>query len=218
MASVNEYCVIGLGAFGSALATELYRRGHVVLGIDIDEKIVNEHQDLLTQAVAADATNEAALRSIGITEYDYCIIAIGDDIEDNILATQTVIDIGVKYIWSRAENKRHASILGKMGIQHVVDPELEAAHRCARVLSSRSVLDFVEFSPGFSVSQVIVGSLSSGKSLIEIEFRKKYNAMVIAIRRKDESMPVVSPEEKLQEGDVLFIAGKTEDVEKIEEV
>jgi len=218
MATENEYCVIGLGEFGSALAIELYRRGHVVLGIDVDEKIINEHQDLITQAVIADATNEAALRSIGITDYDYCIIAIGDDVEDNILATQTVIDIGVKYIWSRAENQRHASILAKMGVTNVVDPELEAAQRCARILSSRSVLDFIEFSPGFSVAQVIVGPQSAGKTLKEIEFRKKYNATVVALRRNSVSIPVVSPDDKLQEGDVLFIAGKTEDVEKVRDL
>jgi len=212
----KEFCVIGLGGFGSALATDLFRRGHVVLGIDINEKLVNEHQDLLTQTVVADATNEAALRSIGIKDYDYVIIAIGDNIEDNILATQTVIDFGVKNIWSRADNQRHAKILAKMGVGHVVDPELEAAHKCARVLSSRSMVDFVEFAPGFSVAQVIVGASSSGKSLKDINFRAKYKATVIAVRRKDQSMPVVSPEEKLHEGDVLFIAGKTEDVEKVE--
>ena len=214
----NEYCVIGLGAFGSALATSLYDRGHVVLGIDINEKLVNEHQDRLTQALYADATHEAALKIAGVTDYDYCIIAIGDDIEDNILATQTVIELGVKNIWSRAENQRHANILSKMGVEHVVDPELEAAHRCARILSSRSVLDFVEFSPGFSVAQVIVGQTHSGKTLKEMDFRSKYNATVIAIRREDESIPIANPNDKIMEGDVLFVAGKTENVEKIDRI
>ncbi len=218
MSDKNEYCVIGLGAFGSSLATELYERGHVVLGIDIDEKLVNEHQDRLTQAIVADATNETALRAIAIQDYDYCIIAIGDDIEDNILATQTLLDIGVKILWSRAENQRHASILDKMGVDRVVDPELEAAHKCARVLSSRSVLDFIEFSPGFSLAQVIVGPTYNGKTLKEMNFRAKYNATVIAIRRKDQSIPIASPDDVIEEGDVLFIAGKTADVEEIERI
>lgn len=218
MAIQNEYCVIGLGAFGSALATDLVERGHIVLGIDIDEKYVNEHQDRLTQVLQLDATNEKAIRSAGVADYDYCIVAIGDHIEDNILTTQTVIDIGAKRVWSRAENQRHASILEKMGVERVVDPELEAANRCARILSSRSVLDFIEFSPGFSLAQIIVGPTHSGKSLREIDFRQTYEATVIAIRRQDESIPIANPDDLIYEGDVLFIAGRTEAVEKIERV
>ena len=218
MATANEYCVIGLGAFGSALATELYQRGHIVLGIDKTERIVNAHQDILTQVLQCDATSETSLKAAGVMDYDYIIVAIGDHIEDNILATQTVIDLGCKNVWSRAESIRHANILEKLGVQRVVDPELEAAHRCARILSSRSVLDFIEFSPGFSVAQVIVGPSFNGKTLREINFRQKYQASVIAIRRQDDSIPVASPEDVIYEGDVLFIAGKTEQVEKIERV
>lgn len=218
MAITNEYCVIGLGAFGSALSRELYERGHVVLGIDIDEKVVNEHQDQVTQTLQLDATNESALRAAGVADYDYLIVAIGDDIEDNILVTQTVIDLGCKKVWSRAENQRHASILAKMGVERVVDPELEAAHRCARILASRSVLDFIEFSPGFSLAQIIVGPTHNGKTLKEINFRSKYQATVVAIRRQDESVPIASPEDVIYEGDVLFVAGKTEAIEKIERI
>ena len=218
MATTIEYCVIGLGAFGSALSRELYDRGHVVLGIDINEKVVNEHQDMVTQALQLDATNESALRAAGVVDYDYTIVAIGDNIEDNILVTQTVIDLGCKKVWSRAENQRHASILAKMGVERVVDPELEAAHRCARILASRSVLDFIEFSPGFSLAQIIVGPTNNGKTLKEINFRSKYQATVVAIRRQDESVPIASPEDVIYEGDVLFVAGKTEAVEKIERI
>lgn len=218
MATTKEYIVIGLGAFGSALAVELYNRGHVVLAIDRDAKLVNKHQDKVSQVLEADATNEQAMRTAGVSEYDYCIIAIGDHIEDNILATQMMIDLGVKRIWSRAETPRHADILTKLGVERVVDPELEAANRCARILSSRSVMDFIEFSPGFSLAQVIVGSTNSGKSLKEMNFRQKYNAMVIAIRRQDKSIPLAHPDDIIYENDVLFLAGKTEDVEKIERI
>jgi trk system potassium uptake protein TrkA len=216
MVAVKEYVVIGLGAFGSALGTELYKQGHVVLGIDRNEKTVNEHQDRLTQVLQADATNEAALREARVADYDYCIVAIGDHIEDNILATQTALDLGAKRVWSRAENDRHANILAKLGVERVVDPELEAAHRCARILGSRSLLDFIEFSPGFSIAQVRVGPSNNGKTLKEMDFRQKYQASVVAIHRKEESIPVASPDDHIYEGDVLFVAGKTEAVEKID--
>lgn len=218
MATTREFCVIGLGAFGSALAIDLFERGHIVLGIDRNEKLVNEHQDHLSQVLMADATNESAMRVAGVADYDYCIVAIGDHIEDNILATQTVLDLGVKRVWSRAESNRHAKILQKLGVERVVDPELEMAHRCSRILGSRSVLDIIEFSPGFSLSEVVVGPTHSGKTLRELNFRQAYNASVIAIRRKDESIPVVSPDDVIREGDVLFVAGRTEDVEQIERI
>jgi trk system potassium uptake protein TrkA len=218
MVSSNEYCVIGLGAFGRALAVSLYERGHVVLGIDKDESLVNSYQDKLSQAMVADATNEAAMQAAGVKDYDYVIVAIGDHVEDNILATQTVLDLGCKKVWSRAETRRHANILSKLGVERVVDPELEAAQRCARILSSRSVLDFIEFSPGFSLAQVIVGSTYNGKTLKEINFRKKFEASVIAIRRQDESIPIASPDDIIYEGDVLFVAGTTEAVETIERI
>lgn len=218
MESPNEFVVIGLGAFGSALGTELYERGHVVIGIDRNEKVVNDHQDCMTQVILADATNEVALREAGVHECDVLIVAIGDHIEDNILVTQTAIDLGVKRVWSRAESARHASILSKLGVERVIDPELEAAHRCARILSSRSVLDFIEFAPGFSLAQVFVGPEESGKTLREIDFRRKHKATVIAISRKHESIPIASPDDRIYEGDILFIAGKTEDIEKIKKI
>jgi len=217
-ATTNEYCVIGLGAFGSALAIELYNRGHVVLGIDQDEKVVNSHQDLLSQVIQADATSESALKTAGVKNYDYCIVAIGDRIEDNILTTQAVIDLGVKTIWSRAETRRHAKILEKLGVERVVDPEFEAAHRCARVLGSTSVIDMIEFSPGFSLMEIIVGPTYSGKSLKEIDFRKKYGGTVIALRREDDTIPITGPDIIIEEGDVLFVVGKTEEIEEIERI
>jgi trk system potassium uptake protein len=218
MATKNEFVVIGLGAFGSSLGIELCKRGHVVLGIDRNEKVVNDHQDLLTEVLIADATSESALKEAGVPHYDCVIIAIGDHIEDNILATQTVIDLGVKKIWSRAENARHAGILSKLGVERVIDPEVEAAHRCARILGSRSVLDFIEFSPGFSLAQVLVGPGTSGKTLKELDFRQKYQVTVVAIQRGSESIPVVSPDDVIREHDVLFVAGKTEDIEKLEKI
>lgn len=218
MAISKEFCVIGLGAFGSALSKNLYEKGHIVLGIDRNEKLVNEHQDNLSQVLIADATNENAMRTAGVADYDYCIVAIGDHIEDNILATQTLLDLGVKKVWSRAETARHAKILQKLGVERVVDPELESAHRYSRILASRSVLDIIEFSPGFSLSEIVVGPVNSGKSLKELNFRQEYNASVIAIRRKDETIPVASPDDVIREGDVIFIAGRTEDIEKIERI
>lgn len=216
MNDLNEFVVIGLGAFGSALGIDLCSRGHVVLGIDRDERVVNRHQDLLTQVLQADATSEAALREAGVQHCDCCIVAIGDHIEDNILATQTVLDLGVKKVWSRAENARHASILSKLGVERVIDPELEAAYRCAMVLSSRSVLDYIEFSPGFSISQLVVGTSHAGKSLKELDFRQKYQATVIAIKRGNENIPVVNPDDVIYEGDVLFVAGRTAVIEKLD--
>jgi len=212
-----DFVVIGLGAFGSALARELYNRGHTVLGIDRSEKAVNDHQDLLTNVLLADATNEAALKEAGVTDADCCIVAIGDHVEDNILVTQTLIDLKVKRIWSRAENPRHATILAKLGVERVVDPELEAAHRCARVLGSKNILDLIEFSPGFSLAQVVVGPENSGKTLRELDFRKRYQAMVVAIKRK-ETIFVVTPDDKILEGDILFVAGKSEAIEKLEKI
>jgi trk system potassium uptake protein len=215
MADLNEFVVIGLGTFGSSLGIELFYKGHVVLGIDRDERKVNEHQDVLSQVLQLDATNEAALREAGVQDYDCCIIAIGDHIEDNILATQTVLDLGIKKVWSRAENARHAGILSKLGVERVIDPEVEAAHKCARILSSKGVLDFIEFTPGFSLVQIMVGPGYAGKSLKDIDFRQKYQATVIAIDRKGVNIPVVGPEDKIEECDVLYVAGRTEAIEKI---
>jgi trk system potassium uptake protein len=218
MAALNEFVVIGLGTFGSALATELYNRGHIVLGVDNIESVVNEHQDLLTEVIQADATSEAALREAGVNNYDCCIVAIGHHIEDNILVTQTVLDLGIKKVWSRAGTLRHSRILEKLGVERVIDPELEAAHRAARILSSRSVLDFIEFAPGFSLAQVRVGPAFSGKTLGEIDFRKQYSATVVAIHRGNQNIPVASPEDKIQEGDVLFIAGRTSDIGNLDKI
>ena len=130
----KEFAVIGLGRFGSNLALTLEQFGHHVLGIDNDQAIVQQHMDGLSQAMALDSTNVDALRAVGIADFRTTIVAIGADFESNLLTTVSLMDLGVPRVISRAQTKRQAHILNRIGVHKVVRPEFDAGRRLAQEL------------------------------------------------------------------------------------
>lgn len=117
--------VIGLGRFGSSLATELVNGGHQVLGIDTDEKIVQALSTTLTHVVSADTTDEETLRELGIQDMDSAVVAIGADLEASILTASLLLQLGVKQVWAKANSTSHGRILEQLGVHHVIFPEKE---------------------------------------------------------------------------------------------
>ena len=119
----KEFAVIGLGRFGSNLALTLEQYGHHVLGIDNDSDIVQQHMDGLSQVIALDSTNVEALRAVGIADFSTVIVAIGADFESNLLTSVSVMDLGAPRVIGRAQTKRQADILNRIGVHKVVRPE-----------------------------------------------------------------------------------------------
>ena len=182
----KQFVIIGLGRFGSSIAKTLYSLGNDVLAIDKDEDIVQEIADSVTHAVQLDATDENALRALGIRNFDVAVVTIGDNIQSSIMATLLVKELGVKYIIAKGHSDLHAKVLYKIGADRVVLPEKDMGVRVAHNLVSANILDYIELSEDYSVMEIQVLDEWSGKTLNELRLRSKYGINVMAIKRGDE--------------------------------
>ncbi|WP_460754766.1 potassium channel family protein [Nocardiopsis oceani] len=208
--------VIGLGRFGSSLCLELVERDWEVLGVDTQPRLVQTYAEQLTHTVVADATDEAALRQAGAHQFHRAVVAIGDHLEESILATSLLVDLGVQDIWAKAMNRRHGRILEQIGAHHVVLPEHDMGERVAHLLSGR-MLDYVEFEEGFALGTTKAPRELVGKPLGETRVRQKYGVTVVSVKRRGKTFTYATQETRLHTGDVIVVAGRTDDVERFAE-
>ncbi|MFM6971855.1 MAG: potassium channel family protein [Rhodoluna sp.] len=199
--------VIGLGRFGSALALELVKGGHQVLGIDTDEKIVQNLANDLTNVVTADTTDEDTLRELGIAEMDSAVVAIGADLESSILTTSLLLQLGVKTVWAKANSVAHGKILHQLGTHKVIFPELEMGRRVAHQVSGES-LDYVQIDEDFVMVKVECPESFDGKNLAELRIRAEHGVTVVATSHQGAGYQPAFPETVLHSGDVLVVAGR----------
>jgi trk system potassium uptake protein TrkA len=214
---VKQILVVGLGRFGSSAALTLYKMGHEVLVIDKNNELVQELADSVTYAVQANATDEAALRSIGIRNFDVAVIAIGNDLETSILATALIKEMGVKKVVAKAQNDLHGKILEKVGADRVIYPEREMGARLAKYLSGTNILEYIELSPEFSLLEVEAPKKLAGKSLRQLNLRARYGITVVAIRHGDKIIVSPNADDLIAEGDLLVVVGETTSLDRWEE-
>jgi trk system potassium uptake protein TrkA len=205
--------VIGLGRFGTSLALELLRGGREVLGVDADERIVQSLSDSLTDVVQADTTDEAALRELGIQDFDSAVVAIGTDLEASILTASLLLQLGVPEVWAKATSIAHGRILEQLGVHHVIFPEMDMGKRVAHMVSGES-LDYVQLDEDFVMVKTAAPELFDGKTLAEMKFRSEHGVTVVATRKKDASYLPSFPETVIETGDVMIVAGRTTQVDE----
>lgn len=213
---MKQFAVLGLGRFGSSLAKTLYDLGHEVLAVDEREEAVQEISESVTHAVQADATDESALRSLGLRNFDVVIVSIGADIQASILVTLIVKELGVKYVVAKAQSELHAKVLYKIGADRVVLPERDMGLRLAHNLVSSNVLDFIELSSDYSIVEVAALNEWQGKTLKDLNFRRKYGLNVIAIKHNGEMNVSPRAEDIIEENDVLVVIGENEGITRLE--
>ena len=214
--SNKQFVIIGLGRFGSSIAKTLYSLGNDVLAIDKDEDIVQEIADSVTHAVQLDATDENALRSLGIRNFDVAVVTIGDNIQSSIMATLLVKELGVKYIIAKGHSDLHAKVLYKIGADRVVLPEKDMGIRVAHNLVSANILDYIELSDDYSVMEIQVLHEWAGKTLNELKLRSKCGINVMAIKRGDEVNLSPAADDIIEENDIIVAIGSAEDLSKLE--
>lgn len=213
---LKQFVVLGLGRFGSSLARTLFGLGHDVLAVDEREEAVQEISESVTHAVQADATDESILRSLGLRNFDVAIVAIGSNIQSSILISMIVKELGVKHVVAKAQSELHAKLLYKIGVDRVVFPERDMGIRLAHNLVSSNVLDFIELSSDYSIVEMAALDEWQGKTLKDLDFRRKYGLNVIAIKRNGEMNVSPRAEEKIEENDVLVVIGDNERITRLE--
>ena len=212
----RSFAVIGLGRFGSALATTLAELGHEVLGIDANEEHVARLSDIVSHAVQLDATDERALRAAGIQDVDVAVISIGERIDSSLLVVMLVKELGIPTLIAKATTPLHGRILEKLGVSRVIFPERDMAVRVAHSLVVPNALDYIELSRDFSIVEVPAPKEFVGKTLRELALRSQFGLTLIALKRVGRpgqgQVTLVAPpaDEPIQPGDVLSLLGSND--------
>ena len=212
----RQFAIIGLGRFGSNMAKALHKMGYEVLAIDKDMQKVQEFSNEFTHVVQADATDEDALRALGILNFDVVVVAIGENLQANVLATLQLKEIGARYIVATARDTLQIKLLEKIGADRVVSPERDMARRVAYNLASTSVMDYIELSPEFSIVEITVPHSFQNKTLVESNIRAKYGINVVAIKRGEDLIVSPQPTEHLLKADIAVVVGSNEGINSLE--
>ncbi|GIJ32094.1 potassium channel family protein [Micromonospora sediminimaris] len=206
--------VIGLGRFGSHLAESLSALGREVLAIDRDAQQVQKWSSMLDQVAQADATDEGALRQLGLTDLPRVVVAIGASVEASVLTVLALVELGIPQIWARATSGQHAKILSSVGAHRVIFPEAETGERLAHLIISRT-LDFVEFDEAFAVARVRVPRSLAGRPTSEIQLLDRYGVRVIGVKRPGENRyRYASHVLDLTEDTILIVEGTIEQIQR----
>lgn len=208
----KQYAVIGMGRFGSSVAKSLYEMGFEVLAIDTNEAQIQTINNMVTHAIQADATDEEALRAIGIRNFDVVVVAIGQDIQASILTTLILKEMGIGTIVVKAQNELHGKVLKKIGADKVIFPERDMGLRVAHHLTSPNILDYIELSDDYSIVEIKASRKMIGKNLRELDIRAKHYCNVMGIKTGDKINIAPNAEDTIWESDVLIVVGKNKDL------
>lgn len=205
--------VVGLGRFGSAVALELEALNHEVLVIDASDEAVQQYASTVTHAVQGDATDPDVLSNLGVADLAHAVVAIGDNIEASILATAAISDLGVPNVWAKAVTAAHASILERVGADHVVFPEGEMGTRIAHRVTGQ-IIDYIQIDEDFALVETGSPTEHLGQTLQQAQLRMKYEVTVLSVKPPDGSFTYATPDTRLEEGSILLVAGHNEAVER----
>ena len=214
----KQYAVIGLGRFGTSIARTLFKLGQEVLVIDTDEERLRYVSEEVTHTLLADTTDVNVLKNIGIKNFDVVVVAIGENVQSNIMTVLLLKELGVKYVVAKALNKMQGRVLEKIGADRVVYPERDMGKRIAHNLVSANLVDFIELTQELRISEVIAQREMDGKSLKALNMRSRYNVNVILIKRVSGEV-VLSPgaEDVIRHGDVMLLVGEKNAMDKLEQ-
>lgn len=215
---MKSFVIIGLGRFGTAIASELSALGHEVLAVDVDEERVQQVADHVTHAVTGDGRNIEVLRALGVRNFDCVMVAMGSDVGNSALITLNLKELGVKEVICKAQSHVHSRVLEKIGADRVVFPEYEMGAKLAQGLSSSNVLNFIELSEDYGILELSAPQSWQGKSLRELDVRNRHHVNVIAIRKNGELNVAPSPDLPLESGDQVVALGRYEDINLLHEV
>ena len=212
---MKSILIIGLGRFGKHMAQKFSEQGNDILAVDTDEDRVNAVLPFVTDAQIGDATNEMFVESLGVANFDLCVVAIGDSFQSSLETTSLLKDMGAKFVLSRASRDVHAKFLLRNGANEVVYTEKETAERLAGKYGNDSVFDYIEINEDYSIYEIGVPDSWVGKSILDKKVRTKYNISILATKRGKEIYPLPHPDHVFSETESLMILGRNEDVKRL---
>lgn len=216
MAKRKSFLVIGLGRFGRSLAEALMSEGQEVLGVDTDPAVVQQLSSHLTHVVTMDSNSEESLATLGIGNFDAAIVAISGNFEASVLLTLGLKRLGARYIVAKANTEEQEEVLTRVGADRVVQPSRDAGLRMAHQLTSPNVLDYLALRPGMSVAEIIAPDFMAGRTLGELDFRRRHKITIILVKDGDRFLISPDPDDVIHQGDRLVVVGRDEDIARLQ--
>ena len=215
-AKKKQFLVFGLGRFGSSVAKSLSDMGNEVLAIDRSEDLVNDISPYVTQALAADATDEAVMAEIDAAGFDAAIVSIGSSVRDSVMISMLCKEAGIPMVIAKATDELHGKILRRVGVDRVIFPERDMGQRLAKSLVAPGITDLMELADDYQIAEIVAPAAWAGKTLMQINVRRNYGLSVIAIRRSAHLEAAPGAESTIYPGDSLLVLGKQFDIEALE--
>lgn len=211
---MKSVLLIGLGRFGRHIAMKLNSMNCHVMAVDNNEERVNAVLPYVTDGIIGDSTNENFLSSLGVKDYDACIVAIGDDFQSSLETASLLKELGAKKVIARASRGVQEKFLLRSGADEVVYPEKQLAAWTAVRCVSDNVLDYIELGNDYSIFEIEVPENWVGKSILELDVRRKYNVNVLAVRKHGDLKVEAVLDDELQATDSLLVLGREKDIQK----
>ena len=211
---MKSILLIGLGRFGKHVARKLNVLNHQVMAVDSDEERVNAVLPYVTNAQIGDSTNEEFLSSLGLRNFDACIVAIGDNFQNSLETASLLKELGAKYVFARASTDVQEKFLLRNGADEVVYPEKQLAAWTAIRCSSNHILDYVELNEDYSIYELSVPEEWQGKTVMELDLRKKYGINILSVRENGALNMEVTPDTVLTADKTVLVLGRYKSIQK----
>lgn len=211
---MKSILLIGLGRFGRHIAMKLDELHHQVMAVDKEETRVDAVLPFVTNAQIGDATNEDFLSSLGVGNFDVCIVAIGDNFQNSLEVTSLLKELGARMVVSRAARDVHAKFLLRNGADEIVYPERQLADWVAIRYSADHILDYIELDEGHAIFEISIPEEWIGKTIGQLDIRKKYNINIMALKTNDIMNLKITSDTQLLKGSTMLVLGETKHIQK----
>ena len=210
---MKSVLILGAGNFGTMLARQMNEQGYEIMIVDVRENLINAVMPYVTDAQIGDCTNPNFLRTLGVDNYDLCVVTVSENFQTSLETTSLLKDLGARQVISRAKNEIQEKFLLRNGADEVVYPEKQVALRLATKYSSEKILDYMQFEGGYSIYEMAVPEDWYGKTLVELDLRRKYELNLISLRING-AVKMPKPDRPFKEGDVAYVVGELSNIRK----
>lgn len=210
---MKSVLILGAGNFGTMLARQMNEQGYEIMIVDVRENLINAVMPYVTDAQIGDCTSPTFLQTLGVGNFDLCVVSISENFQTSLEATSLLKELGAKQVISRAKNEIQEKFLLRNGADEVVYPEKQIAKRLATKYSSEKILDFLQLEGGFSIYEMAIPSEWFGKTLVELDLRRKYEVNLICLRAGGE-IKVPRPDREFKAEDVVYVVGELSNIRK----
>ncbi len=210
---MDSAIIIGVGQFGAHIAKRMSELRCEVMAIDVNEERINEILPYVTNAQIGDSTNPEFMRAIGVGNYDVCIVTIGNSFQTSLETTSLVKELGANVVVSRAANDVQMKFLLRNGADEVIYPEKQTAMRVATKYASKTILDYIELDSDISIYEMKVPKEWNGKTIMQLDIRKKFNVNIIAVKR-NAHLSIPTPTMLIMAEDVALVIGERKNIQK----